>query len=219
MVQAIRGFESHPLRFVPRSAIVIAEPSRAPVVHVIAGPNGAGKTTFATQFLPKLVHCEQFLNADLIAAGLSPFAPETQRIRAGRLLLERMAELQAKRQDFGFETTLSGRGHAAHLRELKRVGYQVLLYFLWLPDVDLAVKRVANRVRQGGHHVPEEDIRRRYRSGIRNFFRIYREIADVWQVFDQLGSLSRLIASEDRQGRLIIDPASFALFESEALNS
>jgi predicted ABC-type ATPase len=123
MVQAIRGFESHPLRFLSCPRLVKAEPARTPVVHVIAGPNGAGKTTFATQFLPKLVGCEQFLNADLIAAGLSPFAPETQRIRAGRLLLERMAELRAKRSDFGFETTLSGRGHAAHLREMKRSGF------------------------------------------------------------------------------------------------
>jgi predicted ABC-type ATPase len=108
-----------------------------PVVHVIAGPNGAGKTTFATPFLPRFADCRQFLNADLIAAGPSPFAPETQNVRAGRLLLERIRELSNAKENFGFETTLSGRGHARLLTNMKQNGYRVSLFFLWIPSAEL----------------------------------------------------------------------------------
>ena len=139
--------------------------NKSPTVYVIAGPNGAGKTTFAAEFLPDFVDCRQFLNADLIAAGLSPFAPETQNVKAGRLLLERIGELATAGEDFGFETTLSGRTYARLLTGLRRDGYRVALFFLWLPSADLAVLRVANRVRQGGHAVPEADVRRRFASG------------------------------------------------------
>ncbi len=124
------------------------KPGRNPTVYVIAGPNGAGKTTFAAEFLPDFVYCRQFLNADLIASGLSPFAPETQNLRAGRLLLERIKELSQAREDFGFETTLSGRTHARLLVDPKGAGYRIVLFFLWLPSADLAVLRVANRVQQ-----------------------------------------------------------------------
>ena len=124
-----------------------------PTVYVIAGPNGAGKTTFASEFLPDFVNCREFLNADLIAAGLSPFAPETQNVRAGRLLLTRIKELTASKENFGFETTLSGRGYVRLLTEMKSTSYRVVLFFLWLPSADVAVARVKNRVRQGGHNV------------------------------------------------------------------
>ena len=151
--------------------------SKPPTVYVIAGPNGAGKTTFASRFLPDFVDCRQFLNADLIAAGLSPFAPETQNVRAGRLLLERIDELTAARENFGFETTLSGRTYARLLAELRSSGYRIVLFFLWLPTADHAVLRVANRVGQGGHAVPEADVRRRFAAGLRNFFGLYRPSA------------------------------------------
>src|SRR5271170_2849583 len=131
--------------------------TRHPTVYVIAGPNGAGKTTFASEFLPDFVKCRQFLNADLIAAGLSPFAPETQNVRAGRLLLERISELSIAREDFGFETTLSGRTYAKLLTDLRREGYGIVLFYLWVPSADAAVVRVANRALQGGHSVPEAD--------------------------------------------------------------
>lgn len=131
---------------------------QTPTVYVIAGPNGAGKTTFASKFLPGFVSCRQFLNADLIASGLSPFAPETQNVRAGRLLLERIAELSAARENFGVETTLSGRTYVRLLAGLRQEGYRVAVFFLWLPTTELALDRVANRVRQGGHDVPEADI-------------------------------------------------------------
>jgi predicted ABC-type ATPase len=155
-----------------------------PAVYVIAGPNGAGKTTFASRFLPDFVNCREFLNADLIAAGLAPFAPETQNVRAGRLLLERIKELVSAREDFSFETTLSGRTYARHLKRMKQDGYRVYLFFLWLPSDDLAVARVANRVRQGGHNIQESDIRRRFRSGIKNFFDLYRPLCDGWWLYD-----------------------------------
>src|SRR6476660_5617785 len=129
---------------------------RQPTAYVIAGPNGAGKTTFATEFLPDFVNCREFLNADLIAAGLSPFAPETQNMRAGRLLLERIRELSKARADFGFETTLAGRMHVKLLTDLQRWGYRIVLFFLWLPNADVAVRRVAKRVSEGGHAVPED---------------------------------------------------------------
>ena len=168
-----------------------------PAVYVIAGPNGAGKTTFATEFLPDFVNCREFLNADLIAAGLSPFAPETENVRAGRLLLTRIRELTQARTDFSFETTLAGRSYARQLKQMRRQGYRIVLFFLWLPSADLAVTRVANRVRQGGHHVPETDIRRRFAAGIRNLFGLYRPLVDAWWLYDASQLPPRLIARDE----------------------
>lgn len=155
-----------------------------PTAYVIAGPNGAGKTTFATEFLPDFVHCREFVNADLIAAGLSPFAPETQAMRAGRLLLTRIKELAEARRDFGFETTLAGQGYIKLLNGLRRSGYRVSLFFLWLPSAEMAVARVANRVRQGGHNILEATIRRRFEVGLRNVFRAYAPLMDAWHLYD-----------------------------------
>lgn len=155
-----------------------------PSVYVLAGANGAGKTTFAAEFLPDFVRCREFLNADLIAAGLSPFAPETQNVRAGRLLLARIRELTEARQEFGFETTLAGRGYVRQFQQMRDYGYRIVVFFLWLPSADMAVNRVANRMRQGGHSVPEPDIRRRYSAGIRNFFGIYQPLLDAWWLYD-----------------------------------
>ena len=169
-----------------------------PTVYVIAGPNGAGKTTFATKYLPDFVKCRQFLNADLIAAGLSPFAPNTQNMRAGRLLLERIDELAGQRSDFGFETTLAGRTYLKRLTEMKASGYRVILFFLWLPDADIAAIRVANRVLQGGHDVPINDIRRRYSAGIKNFFQLYRSILDGWLLYNGSKLPPAVIAEEER---------------------
>jgi len=183
--------------------------NKPPTVYVIAGPNGAGKTTFAAEFLPDFVDCRQFLNADLIAAGLSPFAPETQNVKAGRLLLERIGELAATGEDFGFETTLSGRTYARLLTGLKRDGYRVALFFLWLPSADLAVLRVANRVRQGGHAVPEADVRRRFASGLRNLFRLYRKGCDCWWLYDASRLPPALIAWEEVGSLTVVDADLF----------
>lgn len=177
--------------------------AKPPTVYVIAGPNGAGKTTFASEFLPDFVKCREFLNADLIAAGLSPFAPEAQNVRAGRLLLERIRELAQERKDFGFETTLSGRTYVKRLTDMSASGYHVVLFFLWLPSSELAVARVRKRVEAGGHSVPSEDVRRRYAAGIQNLFRLYRSIVDDWRLYDGSRLPPRLVAIE-ANGRLVV---------------
>lgn len=161
-----------------------ASPHTSPAVYVIAGPNGAGKTTFASDFLPDFVECREFLNADLIAAGLSPFAPEKQSVQAGKLLLKRIRQLAEAGESFSFETTLAGKGHARLLKDLKNRGYTLHLFFLWLPSADMAVQRVANRVSQQGHDIPEPVIRRRYRSGLRNLVELYRPLVDIFWAYE-----------------------------------
>jgi predicted ABC-type ATPase len=189
---------------------------RSPTAYLIAGPNGAGKTTFATEFLPDFVQCREFVNADLIAAGLSPFAPETQAMRAGRLVLTRIKELAEARQDFGFETTLAGKSYVKLITDLKRSGYQVVLFFLWLPNAEMAVARVANRVRQGGHDIPEATIRRRFEAGLRNFFRLYVPLVDSWHLYDgsqlppsSLASGSEGVIQEHQPERYRMIPAQW----------
>ena len=156
-------------------------------VLIIAGPNGAGKTTFAREFLPYEANCPVFINADLIAAGLSPFAPEHAAIKAARLMLQEMDEHASRGESFAFETTLSGRGYLHRVEQWRAAGYKVSLYFLMLDSPELAIARVAERVRQGGHDVPEPVIRRRYAAGLRNFRGIYRDSVDDWMLFDNSG--------------------------------
>ena len=161
-----------------------AAPKLAPRAIIIAGPNGSGKTTFAREFLPVEGNCPTFINADLIAQGLSPFQPETMAVEASRLMLERVRQMVAKREEFAVETTLAGRAYLRMIREWKELGYQVELMFLQLPSAELAVERVRQRVAQGGHNIPERDIRRRFERGIANFNQLYRSAVDAWQVFD-----------------------------------
>jgi predicted ABC-type ATPase len=156
-------------------------------IIIIAGPNGAGKTTFARSFLPEEAQCPRFINADLIAAGLSPFAPEAAAIRAGRLMLEEMAVCVRYGHSFAFETTLSGLGYLRHIRQWRNQGYRVTLYFLALPSVETAIARVAERVRQGGHHIPEAVIRRRFVSGLNYFDQHYKTKVDAWAKYDNSG--------------------------------
>lgn len=185
-----------------------------PNVYVIAGPNGSGKTTFAKEYLPKFAKCLEFLNADLIAAGLSPFAPERENVRAGRILLTRIRELTQAGIDFGFETTLAGRNHAKQLSRMKSLGYRIVLIFLWLPDANLAVNRVASRVLQGGHNIPEVDIRRRFDSGLRNFFDLYQALADDWLLFDASQITPQLIALELTGNMEIVDIELYKIITS-----
>ena len=166
---------------------------KKPVCYIIAGPNGAGKTTFAQEFLPKEAECPIFVNADLIAAGLSPFAPGRADIRAGRLMLEEIASHVARRDNFAFETTLSGRHYARTIPDWQTNGYKVKLVFLSLTDVQLAVQRVRVRVKQGGHNVSDVIIRRRYETGWKNFEGIYKSLVDVWILYDNSGEKPILI--------------------------
>jgi predicted ABC-type ATPase len=167
-------------------------------VIIIAGPNGAGKTTFAREFLPNEANCPIFINADLIAAGLSPFRPEAAAIRAGRLMIEEMAAHVTARRSFAFETTLSGRVYARKIRHWQSIGYHVKLIFLSLPSVQMAIERVAARVAQGGHAVPEEIIRRRFAAGQENLERIYKPLVNAWIVYDNSGSRLNIIGWSER---------------------
>jgi predicted ABC-type ATPase len=173
--------------------------------YIIAGPNGAGKTTFARDFLPKYAHCLEFLNVDLMAAGLSPFDPDAAAISAGRLLLARMRELIRQERNFGFETTLAGKGYLRILRDMKRRGYHLHLFYLWLPNVELAIARVARRVEQGGHNVAEEVIRRRFSMGMRNLAEFYLPLFDAWMLFDSSTPRPRKIACYDGEKTQVLD--------------
>ena len=165
----------------------------SPKIIIIAGPNGAGKTTFAREFLPQEAGCPIFVNADLIAAGLSPFAPERAAIQAGRLMLKAIAQHVARRESFAFETTLSGVGYARQIPQWRQLGYRLELFFLSLPSADMAVQRVAERVRQGGHDIPEATIRRRFVSGKRLFTDVYQPLVDDWILYDNSGDLPVLM--------------------------
>ena len=166
-------------------------------IIVIAGPNGAGKITFAREFLPQEAHCPDFINADLIAAGLSPFAPETAVLRAGRLMLEEMASRLLQGRSFAFETTLSGLAYARQIPDWQRRGYHVKLVFLSLPNAEMAVARVSARVSQGGHAIAEAVIRRRFEAGLRNFQRLYKPLVDTWVHYDNSGPAPVVIEGED----------------------
>ena len=157
------------------------------VCYIIAGPNGAGKTTFAKEFLPIEAQCINFVNADLIAEGLAPFRPGMAAIKAAKLMIWQIDECIRKGEPFAFETTLSGRAYIKKIKEMKLKGYKIIIYFLKLASVDLAIERVKLRVLQGGHNVPEKDIRRRFGRSWNNFESIYKPLVDTWIVFDTSG--------------------------------
>jgi predicted ABC-type ATPase len=160
---------------------------------VIAGPNGAGKTTFARRYLPEDASVVHFVNADLIASGLSPLKPELAAIAAARLVLREIDRLAAERMDFAFETTFSGLTYVRRLRAWKQAGYRIEIVYLRLRSPRLALRRIAARVRQGGHAVPRADVVRRFSRGWDNFQRVYRPLADSWAVYDNSGRAPRLI--------------------------
>ncbi|MGB7343847.1 MAG: AAA family ATPase [Pirellulaceae bacterium] len=177
-----------------------------PTVYVIAGPNGADKTTFTQEYLLRHANCDEFVNADLIAAGLSPFKPESQSVAAGRLMLDRIDELASAKETFAFETTLAGRAHTKRLQRMKTEhGYRVVMFFVWLPSVKQAIARVAIRVREGGHDIPEPTILRRYRLGIQNFGRLYAPIIDHWVVYDGSSRPAVIVVEEENSTRTVFD--------------
>ncbi len=160
---------------------------------IIAGPNGAGKTTFAETYLPIEGRCLNFVNADLIAAGLSPLNPDLVSFEAGRILLARIEHLANRGESFAYETTLSGHGYRRRIKFWQKFGYHITIYFLKLPNVDLAIERVRLRVSEGGHNVPESDIRRRYVRGWYNFEHYYKTLVDSWIVFDNSTDTPRVM--------------------------
>ena len=169
-----------------------------PKIIIIAGPNGAGKTTFAREFLPNEAGCPVFVNADLIAAGLSPFAPERAALQAGCLTLQTIARHVAERESFAYETTLSGRAYARQIPQWQALGYRVELFFLSLPSADMAVQRVAERVRQGGHNIPEATIRRRFEAGRRLLAEVCQPLVDQWVLYDNAGESPLLMDWSDK---------------------
>ncbi|MEO5960927.1 MAG: AAA family ATPase [Opitutaceae bacterium] len=184
-----------------------------PNLFVIAGPNGAGKTTYARRFLPQEMRLHEFVNADLIAAGLSPFAPAKAAFEAGRIMLRRLRELAAQRADFSFETTLSGRAYAPLLREMKAAGYYVRLDFLWIPQLDVTRKRVRARVAKGGHDIPDEVQERRFHLGVRNLVTLYRPLLNWWRIYDNTRPEPHLVAEEKDGAFSISDAGKLALIE------
>lgn len=165
-----------------------------PNLYIISGCNGAGKTTASYSVLPDMLDCREFVNADEIARGLSPFQPDKVAIEAGRIMLNRIHELISQKEDFAFETTLSTRSYRNFVKEAQLNGYFVTLVYFWLNSVDLAIERVRKRVLAGGHDIPENTIRRRYGSGIQNLSKIYMPICDYWLIFDNSEHPSVMIA-------------------------
>lgn len=155
--------------------------------YIIAGPNGSGKTTFANEFLPVEAKCLNFVNADLIAYGLSPFQPHKMGIEAGRLMIQQIDECVRKNESFAFETTLSGKGYEKKIKSWKSRGYEIIIYYLKLQSANIAIERVKLRVAQGGHNVPEQDIKRRFDRSWINFEKMYKPLSDSWIVFDTSG--------------------------------
>jgi predicted ABC-type ATPase len=179
-------------------------------VYIIAGPNGAGKTTFATMFLPDYAQCPHFVNADLIALGLAPFEPRSAAIKAGKLVLQQIHDFSARGIDFAFETTLSGMSYVKLLTELKAKGYGLHLFFLWIPNPELAIVRIKERVLEGGHDVPSQDVRRRFIRGISHFFNLYESLFDSWMLFDNSKAKPVLIAKRRNGHNEILDEELFA---------
>jgi predicted ABC-type ATPase len=189
--------------------------TRRPTCYVIAGPNGAGKTTFAMRYLPRIVSCRIFVNADMIAQGLSPLDTRSVEAEAGRIFLRRIAELIDSRSDFAFETTLSGRAYARLLHRLRDAGFEIALFYLWIPGVEFSAARVASRVENGGHDIPPEAIERRYLKSLRNLFQLYMPLADRTLIFDNSGEKATLIAEIKEGSERITNGSLYAAIKRQ----
>lgn len=182
-------------------------------LYIIAGCNGSGKTTASMTVLPEVLHCREFVNADEIAKGLSPFRPEEVAVQAGRLMLERIDRLLTRGETFAIETTLATRSYAGLVRRAKAAGYTVVLLFFWLPSPEMAEMRVAQRVAEGGHDIPREVIRRRYRLGLRNLLEIYAPEVDVWSMFDNTLQQAPIVLNNE-----VVDHGKFIKIKEQCQN-
>lgn len=178
-------------------------------LYIIAGCNGAGKTTASVTILPEILQCREFVNADEIAKGLSPFNPESVAIEAGRLMLQRIEVLVKGDESFAIETTLSTRSYAKLVAKAQRLGFRVQLLFFWLPSPEHAIERVAQRVKEGGHNIPIDVIRRRYKAGIENLFNIYLPIVDSWMLVENHSNPRVVIADGGFEGTQIHNQSLF----------
>jgi predicted ABC-type ATPase len=180
-------------------------------VYIIAGPNGSGKTTFAIKFLPVYANCPNFINADMIAQGLSPFEPQSAAIKAGKLVLQQIYEFANRNVDFAFETTLAGKSYVKFFKNLKTKGYALHIFFLWIPSPELAIARIKDRVAEGGHDVKSEDVRRRFRRGIHNFLKLYAPLSNSWTLFDNSKTKPVLVAMKKNVHIEIINKTLFQI--------
>lgn len=187
-----------------------------PRVAVMAGINGAGKTTASREVLLNVLGIPVFANADAIARGLNAFNPESEAVRAGRILIDWLHDLAKAKRDFAFETTLAARTYAGWLRDLRAEGYEVYLYYFWLDSPETSISRVAERVRSGGHHIPSETIRQRYGRSIRNFFELYRPHLTAWRMYDNSGDKPRFVAFGDEFTETVLDGYTWDLIERSA---
>jgi len=187
-----------------------------PTCWIIAGPNGAGKTTFALEYLPDVANCENFINADLIAAGLSPLAPEKELITASRLFLQEIKTYTNNKKNFAFETTLSGRSYLKLIKQLKNAGWQVELFYLALPNIEICKKRVAERVAHGGHNIPAKDIERRFARSLHNLFSLFAEAASRTRCFINNSESPELIFEQQGTSRLVHHKAFYQHLLQEA---
>ena len=185
-----------------------------PVCWIIAGPNGAGKTTFALKYLPEVAHCRNFVNADLIAAGMSPLAPERERVTASRLFLSEIERHITARRDFGFETTLAGRSYLRLIRRLRADGWRVELIYLALPDAEMATLRVAERVSHGGHDIPAADIERRFFRSLENLFTEYASLVDRTVCSLNSGETPEVVFTQQGEKRVEKQAAIVRLLQS-----
>jgi predicted ABC-type ATPase len=184
-------------------------------LYIIAGCNGAGKTTASFTILPEILECKEFVNADEIAKGLSPFQPEKVAFEAGRIMLERIDTLLKSNVNFAFETTLSTKSYKHRILEAKEKGYSIKLLFFWLPSIEMAVSRVAIRVSEGGHHIPSDVIARRYSRGIENLFKIYIPLSDHWAVFDNADETPDMIAEGIQEETTVVQDKIWQLLKSK----
>jgi predicted ABC-type ATPase len=197
---------------------VLGESLNSPQVVIIAGPNGAGKTELAPHLLRDRLGLLEYVNADTIAQGLSAFQPERAAFEAGRIMLKRLRELAGQRKSFAFETTLATRSYAVWIRGLRQDGYRINLMFVSLSSPELAIERVRRRVFSGGHNIPEETIRRRYRKGIKNFLTLYQPLADEWGVFNNSdwNPLSLIASGSGQATQTVFLPGPWAKFQEAA---
>lgn len=176
-----------------------------PNMYIICGCNGAGKTTASYTVLPEILECREYINADNIAAGISPFNPNSVAVAAGRIMLNRIQELMLEGVDFAFETTLATRSYVTLINRAKEIGYHVTLLFFWLDSPEMAFKRVLKRVSLGGHSIPKDVVFRRYYRGVFNLLNLYKPICDTWIVFDNMDLVPEIIAKKDEFGEMVIN--------------
>ena len=176
-----------------------------PSLYIIAGPNGAGKTTTAEKLLPEYLNCIEYVNADNIARGISPFNVESVAFQAGRVMLERMTELVKRKVDFAFETTLSAKSYVSFLKYCKSKGYEITLVFIWLDSPETAIQRVKSRVEKGGHNIPEKVIERRYFKGIENLKKYFVSLNDAWMIWNNSGNQPTLVAQGAGDEKIIFN--------------